>query len=80
MTVLTKLQQVKEMISQLVVCWTIVISKTIRTIDLSKQQAIDADPKAIQQTNFTGNLSLGAGATMLFIIEETKETVLDFTL
>ena len=80
MIVLTKLQQVKEMISQLVVCWIIVISKTIIAIDLSKQQAIDADPKAIQQTNFTGNLPLGAGATMFFIIEETKETVLDFTL
>ena len=26
-------------------------------IDLSKQQAIDADPKATQQNNFTGNLT-----------------------
>ena len=26
-------------------------------IDLSKQQALDANPKAIQQINFTGNLS-----------------------
>ena len=26
-------------------------------IDLSKQQAVDADPKAIQQINFTGNLA-----------------------
>ena len=26
------------------------------TIDLSKQQALDANPKAIQQINFTGNL------------------------
>ena len=25
-------------------------------IDLSKQQALDADPKAIQQINITGNL------------------------
>ena len=25
-------------------------------IDLSKQQALDADPKAIQKINFTGNL------------------------
>ena len=24
-------------------------------IDLSKQQALDADPKAVQQINFTGN-------------------------
>ena len=26
-------------------------------IDLSKQQAVDADPKAIQQINFTCNLA-----------------------
>ena len=26
-------------------------------IDLSKQQALNADPKAIQKINFTGNLS-----------------------
>ena len=26
-------------------------------IDLSKQEALDADPKAIQQINFTGNLN-----------------------
>ena len=26
-------------------------------IDLSKQQNLDADPKAIQQINFTGNLT-----------------------
>ena len=26
-------------------------------IDLNKQQPLDADPKAIQQTNFTGNLA-----------------------
>ena len=43
-------------------------------IDLSKQQKIDADPKAIQQTNFTGNLSRAEGATMFFIIEVGKET------
>ena len=48
-------------------------------IDLSKQQALDADPKAIQQINFTGNLDRPAGATMFFIVEETKETVLDFS-
>ena len=26
------------------------------TIDLNKEQALDADPEAIQQVNFTGNL------------------------
>ena len=48
-------------------------------IDLSKQQKLDADPKAIQQINFTRNVSRAEGATMFFIIEEPKETVLDFS-
>ena len=51
----------------------------IITIDLSKQQALDADPKAIQQINFTGNLERTRNITMFFIIEEGKETVLDFS-
>ena len=46
-------------------------------IDLSKQQALDADPKAIQQINFTGNLE--ERSTIFFNFEETKETVLDFS-
>ena len=45
-------------------------------IDLSKQQALDADLKAIQQINFTGNLE--NQSTIFFIIEEAKETVLYF--
>ena len=44
-------------------------------IDLSKQQALDADPKAIQQINFTANLDRAGNAAMLFIIEEAKETI-----
>ena len=47
-------------------------------IDISKQKALEADPKGIQQINFTGNLERDNGATMFFIIEEAKETVLDF--
>ena len=35
-------------------------------IDLSKQQILNADPKEIQQVNFTGNLSRGEGATIFF--------------
>ena len=38
-----------------------------------------ANPKAIQQINFTGNLDGAEGSTMFFIIEEAKETVLDFS-
>ena len=48
-------------------------------IDLSKQQALVDDPKVIQQINFTGNLNQRGGATMFFIIEEAKETILDFS-
>ena len=48
-------------------------------VDLSKQQALDADPRAIQQINFNANLD-GAGNTKVyFILEEAKETVLDFS-
>ena len=45
--------------------------------DLSKQQKLDADPKAIKQINFTGNLKGSGHTTMFFIIKEAKETVLD---
>ena len=48
-------------------------------IDLSKQQVLDADPRAIQQINFTSNLDRAGNTTMLFIIGEAKETVLDFS-
>ena len=48
-------------------------------IDLSKQQAINADPKAIQQINFTGNLHWAECARVFCIIEEAKETILDFS-
>ena len=46
-------------------------------IDLSKQQKLDADPKAIQQINFTGNIE--KDTSIFFIIEEVKETVLNFS-
>ena len=47
-------------------------------IDLSKQQVLDADPKAIQQNDFIGSLERvwNANTAMYFIIEETKETLL----
>ena len=37
-------------------------------IDLSKQQALDADPRAIQQINFRANLDRDGNRTMFFII------------
>ena len=51
----------------------------MNTIDLSKQQALDSYPRAIQQINFTGNLDRGGNATMIFILEKAKETILDFS-
>ena len=42
-------------------------------IDLSKQQALYANPKPIQQINFTGNVDRAAGATLFSIIEEAKK-------
>ena len=48
-------------------------------IDLRKQQVTYADPRAIHQINFTANLDRAGYATMFFIIEEAKETVLDFS-
>ena len=47
-------------------------------LDLSKQKALDPIPKAMQQINFTGNLDRAGNTTMFFIIEEAKETLLDF--
>ena len=35
-------------------------------IDLSKQQALDADPKGIQQINFTANLDRADNKRFLF--------------
>ena len=45
-------------------------------IDLSKQQALDAYLKEIWQINFTE--SLDQTGNIFFIIEEAKETMLDF--
>ena len=57
------------MITHQVFCQIIVIG-------LSKQQALDADSKAIQQIDFTGNLTRDGNTTIFFIIEEAKETFL----
>ena len=46
---------------------------------LSKPQALNVDPKTIQQINFTENLDQARNTTMFFIIEEAKETILDFS-
>ena len=48
------------------------------TVDLSKQQALDADTKAIQQINFTANLDRAVNTRLYFILEEAKEAVFEF--
>ena len=48
-------------------------------LDLSKQQALDADPRAIQQIDFTANLDRAGNTRVYFILEEAKETILDFS-
>ena len=48
-------------------------------IDLSKQQTLDADPRAIRQVNFTANLDRAGNTRIYFIPEEAKETILDFS-
>ena len=45
----------------------------IIAIDLSKQQALNADLKAIQQIYFTENVEWAGSTTIFFIIEEAKE-------
>ena len=48
-------------------------------IGLRKQQAQDADPKAIQKINFTANLERDGDTRFYFILEEEKETIFEFS-
>ena len=48
-------------------------------IYLSKQQSLDRNPREIQQITFTANLDRAGNTTMFYIIEEAKETILDFS-
>ena len=48
-------------------------------VDLSKQQALDADPRANQQINFIANLDRAGNTRISFILEEAQETKLDFS-
>ena len=47
--------------------------------DLSKQQKLNIDPKAIQQINSTGNLARAEGARMFLITEEVEKAILDIS-
>ena len=48
-------------------------------IDLSRQNELDADPRAFKQINFTANLDRAGNTTIFFIIEKAKETVFEFS-
>ena len=48
-------------------------------VDLSKQQALDANPRATQQINFTGNLNRAGNIRIYFILEQAKEPILYFS-
>ena len=48
-------------------------------IDLRKQQALDADLRAIQPVNFTANLDRAGNTIMFIFIEEAKGTLLYFS-
>ena len=49
----------------------------IIAVDLSKQKALDADSRAIQQIIFTGKTS--ADVVIYYILEKSKETILEFS-
>ena len=51
----------------------------VLAVDVSKQQALYADPEVTQQINFTANLDRPGPTVMYFIIEETKETISHFS-
>ena len=48
-------------------------------VDLSRQNELGADPRAIQQINFTANFYRAGNTTIFFIIKEAKETLSEFS-
>ena len=47
-------------------------------VDLSRKNELDADPRAIQQINFTANLDRAGNTAIFFTNEEAKETIFEF--
>ena len=78
-----KYQQDKVMIIQLVIYWiSLILKKNYRLIavDVSKQKALDADSRAIQQIIFTGKIKAAAANTRVivyYILEQSKEAMLE---
>ena len=51
----------------------------ILAIDLIKRQALDADPKEIQEINLTRTLDRGGQTAMFFVISDVKQTIFNFS-
>ena len=72
------------MITRLVVYWILLILKNnyrLFAADLSKQKALDADSRAIQQIIFTGKIKSTVADTrviIFYILKQSKETMLEF--
>ena len=47
-------------------------------VDLSRQQALDPDPRKIQQIDVTANLDRASRTRIYFTLEESKDTQLNF--
>ena len=54
-------------------------SHEIIAVDLSKQQALDAAPRANQRISFAAHLDRAGNTRIYFILEKAKETKLDFS-
>ena len=55
---------------------------SIISVDLSKQKALDADLRAIQQIIFTGTIKVAVANTRIiifYVLEKSKETILEFS-
>ena len=54
----------------------------IIVVDLSKQNALDADSRAIEQIIFTGEIKATVANTrviIFYVLEKSKETILEFS-
>lgn len=62
----------------LVVCSVIhILSSITHVIDLSIEQLFDTDLKIMKQVHFIGTLACDAITRLAFVLEESKENVLD---
>ena len=48
-------------------------------MDLSEQEGVDADPKAKNRINFTGNFDQPGNTIVFFFMEKAEETIFDFS-